>query len=182
MKTGNRYNAYLSNHYEGMDPKRLILMLYDGALKYLNIAREGVLANSPKIRGEGLSKVIGIVTELQSSVSSTMQDELTQFLRGLYASMLIELVKVSVDNDIKPIDLSISYISKLREIWIKNVMKAKTVQPAEPVKRQQSVADNPVSYGKNSTYGNNATYGNNSTYPRPKAKSFAKVLGSVVAT
>ncbi|OQY12735.1 MAG: flagellar export chaperone FliS [Desulfobacteraceae bacterium 4572_19] len=153
MVAANGYNTYLNNHYEGMDPKRLILMLFNGALKHLKIAREGVIESNPQKRGEGIGKVIDIITELQSSLDSTMQDESTNFLRGLYASMLVELSKASINNDIKPIDLSVTYISRLKEIWTNDVMQTKPVTPVMPNKQAPPVANKSLSYGKQSTYG-----------------------------
>jgi flagellar protein FliS len=120
VQTG--YDTYRSSHYEGMEPKRLILMLYDGALKHIHLAKEGVLEKDIKKRGEHLGKTIAIVSELNASLDPGYKDEAIEFLRGLYAAILAELPKVSISNDISILDRSASYLSTLKEIWVNTVM------------------------------------------------------------
>ena len=122
MSSAANMDIYLNNHYQGMTPEKLIQMLYKGALKHLNLAREGVNENNPKKRGEHLSRVIAIVSELYSSLNPEMTDESTQFLRGLYSNMLVELPKISITNDIKKLNLAYSYLERLDQIWENDVM------------------------------------------------------------
>ena len=122
MSVAKNLNTYLNNHYEGMTSEKLIHLLYKGALQHLTFAREGVLEKKPKKRGEHLSKVIAIVSELNASIDPNMNDESTRFLRGLYTSILTELPKASLTNDIKTVDLTYSYLEKLNEIWETQVL------------------------------------------------------------
>jgi flagellar secretion chaperone FliS len=115
-------NTYINNHYDGMSPEKLILMLFKGALDRLKLVKEGMKENNIQKRGENLSKVIAIVSELNSSLDSKMNDESTQFLRGLYHAILTELPKASINNDISIITRTESYLSKLTEIWETDVM------------------------------------------------------------
>lgn len=124
LHTTQAYSAYQSAQvYDGMDPKRLILMLYDGALKHLQLAKEGIMINNPKKRGEHLGRVIAIVTELNASLDCEVKEEPIEFLRALYKTILVELPKVSVSNDVLILERVQGYISKLKEIWEKNVMQ-----------------------------------------------------------
>ena len=129
MAAYQQVNNYLSTHYEGMDPEQLILLLYNGALSRLRSTREGIKENDVKKKGENLSKAIAIISELNASVDSKMDDESTRFLRGLYTAILTELPKISLNNDLKVLDRAEAYIEKLKEIWEKDVMgKAKQNQ------------------------------------------------------
>jgi len=122
MAACNGYDTYRSSHIEGMDPKRLILMLYDGALKHIRIAKEGIDQGDVQKRGENIGRVIAIVSELNACLDTSIQDDSVEFLRGLYTAILVELPKVSIHNDSKILDRSYSYIARLKEIWEKNVM------------------------------------------------------------
>lgn len=117
-----QYNSYINNHYDGMSPEQLILVLFKGALSRLKLVKEGIKEKNIQKRGENLSKVIGIISELNSSLDSKMKDESTQFLRGLYKAILLELPKVSINNDIRIVERTESYISKLMGIWETDVM------------------------------------------------------------
>ncbi len=115
-------NKYICNHYEGMTPEQLILMLYKGALYRLQLARQGILEKNIQKRGENLSKAIAIISELNSSLSQEINDETVQFLGGLYTAILRELPKASLYNDEQIIIRTEKYISRLKEIWETDVM------------------------------------------------------------
>jgi len=117
-----RTNQYLNTHYEGMSREQLILMLYKGALERIRLTRQGIEENNIGKRGENLSRVIAIISELNASIDTKINDEGIQFLRGLYRAILAELPKVSLTNDVKILDRTEAYIIKLKEIWEKDVM------------------------------------------------------------
>ncbi|MFZ5571696.1 MAG: flagellar export chaperone FliS [Thermodesulfobacteriota bacterium] len=132
MAVPNGYATYLNTHFEGMDPKKLILMLYDGALKNIRFTREAIQKGNIPKRGESLSKVIAIVTELNASLDSRYQDEPIRFLRGLYTAILTELPKVSITNDISILDRTEAYIEELKTIWTDTVMKTRAPDQSTP--------------------------------------------------
>jgi len=125
MAAYQQVQNYLSNHYEGMDPEQLILLLYNGAISRLKLTREGIKEKNAKKKGESLSKAIAIISELNASVDAKMDDESTRFLRGLYTAILTELPKVTLNNDLKTLDRAEAYISRLRDIWETDVMAKK---------------------------------------------------------
>lgn len=122
MAAYQQVNQYLNHHYESMNPEQLILLLYNGALSRLRLTREGIKEDDVKKKGENLSKAIAIISELNASVDSKMEDESTQFLRGLYAAILAELPKITFNNDLKTLNRTEKYISELKKIWEKDVM------------------------------------------------------------
>ena len=122
-----------------INPQKVILMLYDGAIKRISFAREGVINKDPKQRGENLSKTIAIISELNSSLRNIEGEEIS-FLRSLFLSMMQELCKVSITNDIKTLDRASKYLIELKRIWETSVMgqgdtaentKTKTAQKKE---------------------------------------------------
>ena len=104
-----------------VNPQKLILMLYDGAIKRIRFAREGVINKDPKQRGENLSKAIAIISELNASLHN-IEDEGVFFLRSLFGAMMQELCKVSVTNDIQTLDRANRYLMELKRIWETSVM------------------------------------------------------------
>ncbi len=146
-------NSYLNNHYEGMEPEQLILLLYKGALERIRLTREGIDENDIKKRGENLSKTIAIISELHASVNTTMNDESTLFLRGLYTSILMELPKVSLNNDPGILKQTHTYISRLKEIWENDVMKKdKAVVQKKAVSKRRGSTGYGSSAGKTTTF------------------------------
>ncbi len=131
-------NSYLNNHYDVMSPEHLILMLFKGAQERLRLVKEGIEEKNIQKRGENLSKVIAIISELNASLDSKMNDESTLFLRGLYTAMLMELPKVSINNDVRIITRTERYLSKLTEIWETDVMGKGRSKPAPAARAARS--------------------------------------------
>ncbi len=115
-------NTYLTNHYEGMTPEQLILLLFKGALDRIALTRQAIEENNIQKRGENLSRVIAIVAELNAAIDPEMQDDGTRFLRGLYTAILAELPKVSMSNDTAVLDRTEKYLTRLKTIWETDVM------------------------------------------------------------
>ena len=104
------------------DPKRLILMLYEGALEDLRLAKEGIEQQNARKRGEHLSRAVAIVSTLLASLDSNVTEEPIAFLRGLYQAMLLELGKVAVTHDVNTLELAFRYLERLKHIWQHDVM------------------------------------------------------------
>ncbi len=104
-----------------INPQKLILMLYEGAIKRIRFARKGVINKDPKQRGENLSKAIAIISELNASLRN-IEDKEIFFLRGLFLAMMQELCKVSVTNDLQTLDRATKYLMELKRIWETSVM------------------------------------------------------------
>lgn len=125
-------NAYLQAQVQPeTDPKRLILMLYEGALKHLRLAQEGIQAHHAQKRGENLSRAVAIVSTLHSSLEGEVTDEPIAFLRGLYQAILIELNKVAITHDVNMLDLAFRYLERLKQIWERDVMGLPSQTPQE---------------------------------------------------
>lgn len=135
MALAAQYNSYRNTHYDGMSPEQLILMLFKGAQERLTLVKQGIEEKNIQKRGENLSRVIAIISELNRSVDPEMKDESTLFLKGLYTEMLTQLPMVSITNDIQIITRTHLYISRLKEIWETDVMgKGRVSPPAPPPK------------------------------------------------
>ena len=123
MTYGSAASAYRQTELvTSEDPKKLILMLYDGAIRFLEHARAGVLSGDIRRRGENLSKVLAIIGELNACLNMDAGGETAEFLRGLYMYMLTELPKVSINNDMEIVDKSMRYLKELRKLWEQRVM------------------------------------------------------------
>ena len=65
-------NAYLQAKVQPeTDPKRLILMLYEGALEHIRLAKEGIAEKNARKRGEHLSCAVAIVSTLRPLWTTT---------------------------------------------------------------------------------------------------------------
>lgn len=118
MNTAKVRNAYQKSEAQAqIHPVKLIHLLYERVLLHLELAEQAVVAHEVKARGENLSKAIAIISELNASIEDADNSDAAGFLRGLYASILLELPKVAISSDVKIIQQSYRYLSRLLEIW-----------------------------------------------------------------
>ncbi|MDY0133119.1 MAG: flagellar export chaperone FliS [Desulforegulaceae bacterium] len=119
----NRASAYRKTEVSTVtDPNKLIQMLYDGALRFLEKARIGTERKDPKLRGENLGKALNIITELNSCLDIEKGGETAQYLRDLYLYMLSELPKANLTHDTEIIVRSMNYMKELKKLWEERVM------------------------------------------------------------
>ena len=104
------------------DPKRLVLLLYEGALQHLLAAKKAIQDGDVRQRAEHLSRAVSIVAALHDCLDSTVTDEAIEFLRGLYRAMLLELSKVSMTQDLSVLEQAARYLQYLKDIWERQVM------------------------------------------------------------
>jgi len=128
--TGNAYVAYNNSVMHATGRKdRILLMLYDGALKFVRFARIGIEEKSPKIRGENISKVMSIITELDYALDREIKDPLTENLSSLYQYMIERLTVANINNDLHALDEAERILSELRDGFEKAIREECTSRP-----------------------------------------------------
>jgi flagellar protein FliS len=123
MKPAKVRDAYRQSEAQSnIHPVKLVHLMYERTLLHLEKTKDGVLAKNPQMRGENLGKAIAIITELYASVKEDDASEAALFLKGLYNAILEELPKVSVSGDVEIVNQTISYITRLKEVWEETAM------------------------------------------------------------
>jgi flagellar protein FliS len=114
--TGGAYTAYNNSMAHVTNKKdKVLLMLYDGALKFVRFARIGIEEKSPKIRGENISKAMAILTELDCALDREIGGPLAENLSRLYRYMMDRLTVANIDSDAEVLDEVERLLSELRE-------------------------------------------------------------------
>lgn len=96
---------------------KLLLMLYDGAIRFLEQACVAIDDKRPDLRGSRISKAHAIISELNATLNHKVAPELCERLAALYRFMLDELVQANRHNDPKKIKTVIELLADLREGW-----------------------------------------------------------------
>ncbi len=79
--------------------EKILLMLYEGALTAVRIARRGIKESNPKLRGENISRTLTILTELDCALDREKGGKLAENLSGLYRYSMNRLTTANVNND-----------------------------------------------------------------------------------
>jgi len=91
------YRNVIANTVENKE--EILLMLYEGALIAVRMARRGIEEKNPKLRGEKISKVLAILTELDCALDREKGGELAENLSVLYRYLMDRLTVANVKND-----------------------------------------------------------------------------------
>ena len=122
-------NPYLRNQVLSAKPEELRLMLFDGAIRFLNAGRKGIEAKDYDVSYTNISKAQKIVLELSSSLNRDVMPEVTEKLSALYTYIYRLLIDATTQRDTKPLDEAIRLLKYERETWALLIEKAKE-QPA----------------------------------------------------
>lgn len=118
--TYDAMNRYKQNSVMTATPEELTLMLYDGAIKFMNIAKYAIENKEMEKVHVSLIRAQDIILELNYSLD--MNYEISKELRNLYDFVLSKLVDANINKDIAPIDEALIIVNELKDTW-KEVMK-----------------------------------------------------------
>ena len=96
---------------------KLIVMLYDGAIKFLKMAIKEIEANNPEAKGKYISKAIDIVFELNTVLDMDAGGEVATNLRKLYLFMGRHLTEANTEQNTGKIEEVIKMLEDLNQSW-----------------------------------------------------------------
>lgn len=110
-------DTYRAAHIETATPERLLVMMYDGALKYLNLALPALRKKDLEASHRNLLKAEAILLELMSVLDMEIGGELAQNLYNLYDYMYRQLIQANLQQDPAPAQEVIKLLEPLRAAW-----------------------------------------------------------------
>ncbi len=125
MSFEDKTQRYKEMQIRTVSQEKLILMLYDGSVKFLNTALEGLKEKRFDVVNDNLVRVQRIFTELMVSLNMDV-GEIAEHLFSLYQFMYDKLVDANVNKISKPIEEVIDMLISLREVWVRAIEDRKT--------------------------------------------------------
>jgi flagellar secretion chaperone FliS len=139
---------YLRNAVMTAGPEQLQLMLYDGAIRFTNQARDAIQSRDYETSCEKLLRAERIVQELEKGLRPEVNPELCGQMSSLYSFVYNRLVRANMTRDLTAIDEALQILNHMRETWILLIEKVREASPASaPVTARAAVrrqAPNPV--------------------------------------
>ena len=119
MSTYSNYqNAYKKASVNTLDQNKLIIMLYDGAIKNANFAVQYMESGEIEKVHDSLIKTKNIVTELLATLNMDQGGEIAKNLKSLYSYMFSQLVEANMEKKSEPVLAVIDLLKELRGAWI----------------------------------------------------------------
>ena len=115
----NSYNVnqYRQNQISTASPEQILLMLYDGAIRFVRIAIDGIETKKPAEKCRGISKATAIITEFSNSLNHEIGGKIAEDLDALYSFMIRELSSALLNNDTDKLRTVETLLVDLRETW-----------------------------------------------------------------
>ena len=123
MATYNRANAaklYQQNSINTASPAKLTLMLYDGAVKFCNIALEGIEEKDIQKAHTNIMKAEKIIVELR--VSLDRKYKVWEDFDRVYDYVYRRLIEANMKKDPEILKEALKHIKTMRDTW-KEVMR-----------------------------------------------------------
>lgn len=114
----NAYKEYELNQINTADQKQLIIMLYNGAIQFLEKSLNYI--DDYKTYDQANTNIIkaqDIVAELMSSLNLNKGKEIAENLLSLYAFIKKQLLEANMKKQKEPIQVSLKILRELKEAW-----------------------------------------------------------------
>ena len=109
--------AYKENSVTTQSRGRLIVMLYDGAIKFLRQAIDAIGQDDGGEKGKFIVKAMAIVDELDGCLNMEAGGDIAKNLRSLYAFIRNHLLQANLDRDADALRDVIKILEELNEGW-----------------------------------------------------------------
>lgn len=110
-------NPYQNTQITTASPEKILVMLYDGAIKFTLLAQERMKQKDMAGKGTYIGKSMAIVAELMATLNHEVGGKVAQDLEQLYIYLIGEFTKANVDNDITALENAHKILVTLRDTW-----------------------------------------------------------------
>lgn len=120
MALPNAYSQYNNSKVMTASPAELTLMLYEGAIKFCNIAIMGIEQNDMMKAHTNIVKVENIIIEFQATLNHKYP--VAEDFDRVYNYIYSRLVEANIKKDKEILEEVLNHLRGMRDTW-KEVMK-----------------------------------------------------------
>jgi flagellar protein FliS len=123
----NAYRVYQQNQVQTISQEKLVVMLYDGILKFIKLAKAAMDQNDLEKTHNYLCRAEDILRELMVTLNMEA-GEISRSLFRLYDYMVHRLVQANVKKDVTVMDEVLQMAGELRETWQQAMLQLRSCQ------------------------------------------------------
>ena len=121
----NQYiKQYKKNSIETASKEQILIMLYDGAIQFLNKAKIAIANKEIENAHNNLISAQNILHEFINSMDREVAPQLAENLISLYEYFIRRLVQANIKKEIEPIDEVLKYLKSLKATWEQAIILA----------------------------------------------------------
>lgn len=134
----NQYlKQYQKTHVETAPPERILVMLFEGAIQFLNKSKIAMEKEDIQDMHNNLIGAQNIIYEFINTLDPKPNPDVAENLRRLYQYMIERLVEANMKRKIEPIDEVLGFLRELKETWEKAILIAKEENGGEAIVREE---------------------------------------------
>ena len=126
MLANQGYAAYANNKVATASPGELTLMLYEGAIKFCNIAITGVEEKDIEKAHRNIIKVENIIEEFQSTLNHKYP--VAKDFDAVYTYLMDRLREANLKKDKEILEEVLKHLRTMRDTWKEVMQLARTQQ------------------------------------------------------
>lgn len=153
----NPYNKYIkqyqTNNITTATPEKLMIMLFDGAIQFLQKAKTAINEKNLKDRSYNVESARKIIRELMRTIDLENGNDVSKSLFVLYNQMAMKLIKANVSKNSDLIDEVIEDLTNIRWGFQKAIEIQSGITSVEEVMKEQAAKDDEVKLQSNLTEG-----------------------------
>jgi flagellar secretion chaperone FliS len=123
MALPNAYVTYKNNQVQTATPGELTLMLYEGAIKFCNIAILGIEQNNIEKANNNIKKCRAIITELRATLN--FDYPVAQDFENVYLYIGQRLSDANIQKDKDILEEVLEHLRTMKDTWKEVVRLAK---------------------------------------------------------
>ena len=127
MIANRGYDAYAKNKILTASPAELTLMLYEGAIKFCNIAIAAIEEKDIEKAHNNITKVENIIAEFLSTLDHKYP--VAQDFENVYNYLMERLLEANLKKDKEILEEVLTHLRTMRDTW-KEVMKQNKIAKA----------------------------------------------------
>lgn len=136
MSSEKAYGSYLKQEVEGASQGKLIVMMYDAAIRFMRTAAKAIHEKNVEEAHNNIIRAENIIYELMSTLNTEEGGEVAQNLLHLYDFMIWELVDANTTKNAAKIENVLKVITPIRSAW-KEILARETESQLQEPKNQE---------------------------------------------
>lgn len=124
----NAYQKYKQTSVQSASREKLLLMLYEGAIKFTKLAIQAADQKKIAERGMNIGRAYDIVLELNNTLDHKVGGEISKNLEQLYMFITDQFTQANITGDPKYLRDALKVLETLYDGWVKAVEQIKRDQ------------------------------------------------------
>lgn len=125
LTMSNAYQKYKHTSIQSASKEKLLLMMYEGAIKFTKKAIKAAEEKKVAERCENIGRAFDVVLELNNTLDHNIGGDVAKQLEQLYMFITEQYTKANLSGDIEPLNTALKVLETLYDGWQQAIEKIK---------------------------------------------------------